>query len=178
MHTHPSPRPGGAQFGLPSTWPRSCYRKTCYAPAPCLPKASRALSVLFLLRFLWQNVKLGRMARRSNQNSIPSSPSIRSKSDSAGPGVRSTVMYGERICARARRRGCIFLTCVSCMGEVSSFCLCSSRFVRVACLSCFFGLSCLTLKLHSLRRKLAPNSICGSKKITKHGGKGRATRTR
>ena len=45
----------------------------------------------------------GRMARRSNQNSIRSSPSnrsIRSKSDGAGPGVRSTVMYGEHICAR------------------------------------------------------------------------------
>ena len=38
----------------------------------------------------------GRMARRSDQNSIrssPSIPSIRSKSDGAGPGVRSTVMY-------------------------------------------------------------------------------------
>ena len=40
---------------------------------------------------------LARMARRSNQNSIRSSPSIpsnRSKSDGAGPGVRRTVMYG------------------------------------------------------------------------------------
>ena len=51
----------------------------------------------------------GRMARRSNQNSIPSNPSIRSKSDGAGPGVRSTVMYGEQICARARTRGCILI---------------------------------------------------------------------
>ena len=51
----------------------------------------------------------GRMARRSNQNSIrssPSSPSIRSKSDGAGPGVRSTVMYGAF--GRTRSRVSLF----------------------------------------------------------------------
>ena len=49
------------------------------------------------------------MARRSNQNSIrssPSSPSIRSKSDDAGPGVRSTVMYGAF--GRTRSRVSLF----------------------------------------------------------------------
>ena len=49
------------------------------------------------------------MARRSNQNSIrssPSSPSIRSKSDGAGPGVRSTVMYG--VFGRTRSRVSLF----------------------------------------------------------------------
>ena len=35
-------------------------QKNLLHPAPCLPKASRALSELFLLRFLWQKVKLGR----------------------------------------------------------------------------------------------------------------------
>ena len=90
------------------------------------------------------------MARRSNQNSIPSSPSIpssRSKSDGAGPGVRSTVMNGEQICVRAGWTRLHFLTLdcnrkyvqcgvgVSCMGEVSSFFVCDVRvsfFVRVA----------------------------------------------
>ena len=49
------------------------------------------------------------MARRTNQNSIPSSPSspsIRSKSDGAGPGVRSTVMYGAF--GRTRSRVSLF----------------------------------------------------------------------
>ena len=68
------------------------------------------------------------MARRSKQSSIPSNPSMLSKSVGAGPGVRSTVMYGEhvQVCARAGytwTRLHFFLTCVSCMhmGEVSRF---------------------------------------------------------
>ena len=68
----------------------------------------------------------GRMARRSNQNSIRSSPSIRSKSDGAGPGVRSTVMYGAF--GRTRSRVSLF-----------KFLSMLEWFVRVVLMSYFFN---------------------------------------
>ena len=58
MHAHASPPPGGA-----SDYTALCRdrvtEKLVTHPAPCLPKASRALSELCRLRFLWQKVKLG-----------------------------------------------------------------------------------------------------------------------
>ena len=114
----------------------------------CVPNVTR--------RNLFQErVQASRMARRSNQNSIPSSPSnpsSRSKSDGAGPGVRSTVMYGKQIsCALAglvpgqTRQLYRLLFLHVRMGDLEF--LCSSFFfvglvVRVAlfelcCLSCF-----------------------------------------
>ena len=71
------------------------------------------------------------MARRSNQNSIRSSPSIpsnRSKSDGAGPGVRRTVMYGAFNLGELDREF-----------RCSSFFPCWSRLFELCCLSCFFN---------------------------------------
>ena len=59
MHAHASPPPGGAS-DCPARGRDRVTEKLVTHPAPCLPKASRALSELFLLRFLWQKVKLGR----------------------------------------------------------------------------------------------------------------------
>ena len=56
---HASPPPGGAS-DCPAHGRDRVTEKLVTHPAPCLPKASRAPSELFLLRFLWQKVKLGR----------------------------------------------------------------------------------------------------------------------
>ena len=59
MHAHASPPPGGAS-DCPTRGRDRVTEKLVTHPAPCLPKASRGLSQLCLLRFLWQKVKLGR----------------------------------------------------------------------------------------------------------------------
>ena len=59
-HARPYQPAARRSFGLPSTWPRSCYRKTCYAPCSMSAKGLSSSERAFLLRFLWQKVKLGR----------------------------------------------------------------------------------------------------------------------
>ena len=59
MHAHGSPPPGGASDCTAHARDRVTEKLVTHL-APCLPKASRALSELCRLRFLWQKVKLGR----------------------------------------------------------------------------------------------------------------------
>ena len=99
------------------------------------------------------------MARRSNQNSIPwpSSPSIRSKSDGAGPGVRSTVMYGEQICARARTKRLHFSYVRLLHGRGLEF---LSLFESL-CSSCLFELF-LLVELSHVETTLAAQKACAA----------------
>ena len=59
MHADASPPPDGGSDCTARGRDRVTEKLVTH-PAPCLPKASRALSELCRLRFLWQKVKLGR----------------------------------------------------------------------------------------------------------------------